>query len=267
MGMARASGLIVLLTLLAALVAPVVRADEVADLSEQLVQAKDFRIRTQAALALGASKTKRAVSPLCQGLRDENPTVRAAAAAALGKLRKGGVQCLKKQLADEKHASVRKIVLRSIQRLQQPVPPAITEAHRYYLVLEIKDETGRTDGAATKVARRGAYRSAAQIPELYLARHGISDESASADLAKHTQLKGFLLSTKVLQPVYADGALTVKLEVAIFSYPDRNLQGTYSRTLTIQGLTTKNESSENELIEAGGERIIEMFAQTAARLR
>lgn len=50
----------------------------------------DFRVQTQAALALGASKNQGAVAPLCGALSDPNTTVRAAAAAALGKLALGG---------------------------------------------------------------------------------------------------------------------------------------------------------------------------------
>ena len=61
-------------------------AEESADvdhLVQNLSSGSDFRIRTQAALALGASKSRRAVEPLCTGLNDQNATVRAASAAAL----------------------------------------------------------------------------------------------------------------------------------------------------------------------------------------
>src|SRR6187402_2713590 len=37
-----------------------------------LASSEDFRVRTQAALALGASKSDRAVTPLCSALADSN---------------------------------------------------------------------------------------------------------------------------------------------------------------------------------------------------
>src|SRR3954469_8315997 len=88
-------------------------AEEPADvdhLVQNLSGGTDFRIRTQAALALGASKSKRAVEPLCSSLADQNATVRAASAAALGRLRLGGSECLQKRLASEASATVKSAI-------------------------------------------------------------------------------------------------------------------------------------------------------------
>ena len=46
----------------------------------------DFRVRTNAALALGATNDDGAVSPLCGGLDDPSAVVRQAVAVALKKL-------------------------------------------------------------------------------------------------------------------------------------------------------------------------------------
>src|SRR5688572_7268425 len=70
-------------------------------LIDTLKNGADFRVRTQAALALGASKNQGAVAPLCSGLSDPNTTVRAAAALALGKLALGGTECLTARLNTE----------------------------------------------------------------------------------------------------------------------------------------------------------------------
>src|SRR3954453_615218 len=64
------------------------QASDLERLIYNLANSEDFRVRTQAALALGASKSERAVVPLCSGLGDPNTTVRAASAAALGALRR-----------------------------------------------------------------------------------------------------------------------------------------------------------------------------------
>lgn len=55
-------------------------------LSTRLKESQDFRVRVQAALELGRSKEADALEPLTDALDDTNPSVRAAAAAALGKL-------------------------------------------------------------------------------------------------------------------------------------------------------------------------------------
>ena len=74
-----------MLTVVLSLWAGVARAsDRLTELSTKLRTDKDFRVRTQAALALGVSQSDRAVPPLCSGLEDENHTVRAASAAAGG---------------------------------------------------------------------------------------------------------------------------------------------------------------------------------------
>src|SRR5262245_3262661 len=87
-------------------------------LIDQLKNATDFRLRTQAALALGASEDPVAVSPLCGGLDDPSDSVRSASAAALGKLKNpGGLVCLKRHSGDSS-ASVRSVIDRSVQILE-----------------------------------------------------------------------------------------------------------------------------------------------------
>src|SRR6478736_4351171 len=78
-------------------------------LIDQLQHATDFRLRTQAALALGASDDGSATQPLCEALDDTNDSVRSAAAAALGKLKKSaGLSCLREH-SGEANASVRSV--------------------------------------------------------------------------------------------------------------------------------------------------------------
>src|SRR5687768_17464665 len=99
--------LVVVLTLLTG---TAVAADRLTELAAKLKTDKDFRVRTQAALALGVSQSERAVAPLCSGLEDENHTVRAASAAALGKLRRGGSECINRRIASEQHPKVKEML-------------------------------------------------------------------------------------------------------------------------------------------------------------
>ncbi|HEU4538343.1 MAG TPA: HEAT repeat domain-containing protein, partial [Polyangiaceae bacterium] len=89
-------------------------------LAQQLRTSDDFRVRTQAALALGATDDAAAVEPLCRGLDDANDVVRTAVAAALAKLhRPQGVPCLRARLAREQNAAARAQIEKSIQALDK----------------------------------------------------------------------------------------------------------------------------------------------------
>lgn len=79
-----ARGLLGLALLL--LLARPARADKVDDLVTALRSDESYKVRVQAALVLGKLKDKRALRPLMQALKDENPTVRAVAAQSLGAL-------------------------------------------------------------------------------------------------------------------------------------------------------------------------------------
>jgi hypothetical protein len=260
--------------LLATLVALVVlvcsgtaRADQVDELSKQLRTAKDFRVRTQAALALGASKSTRALKPLCSGLDDKSSTVRAASAAALGKLAKGGLDCLRSRLKEEDKESVRKLIKKAILRVERASEPVITDSDKYYVVLEInKNQTERDDAAILALVHKGAAVGIKPLDEFVLAPAAQSHDDAKQVLGKHPHLKSVMLSAKVISS-FAGGTLTVKLEVAIFTFPDKNLKGTFSKTLSMSGLTSKSEAAENELIQTAAERAVKTYSDQAHKIR
>ena len=74
------------LTLLILLSPGAALADKVDELVTALRSDESYKVRVQAALVLGKLKDRRAVRPLMQALKDENPTVRAVAAQSLGAL-------------------------------------------------------------------------------------------------------------------------------------------------------------------------------------
>jgi hypothetical protein len=58
--------------------------------------------------------------------------------------------------------------------------------------------------------------------------------------------------------------LKVKIEVAMLSYPEKNLIGSYSVNLTEPGVSPGSVENENELIRMAAERAIDKFATIAA---
>src|SRR5258707_4255234 len=125
-------------------------------LIEQLKSASDFRLRTQAALALGASDDPSAATPLCDALDDTSDSVRSAAAAALGKLRNpAGLPCLRDHMTDS-NASVRSVIERSAKALGGSTwptkPPLPGPNDTFYVAIgPVTDKTGRSDKTVEQI--------------------------------------------------------------------------------------------------------------------
>jgi hypothetical protein len=240
--------------------------DRVARLVVLLRTNGDFRVRTQAALALGASQDQRAVGPLCSGLADVSRTVRAAAAAALGKLEKGGTQCLERRLAIETSQSVRASIERVLERLGGGPRPTIGPDTKYYLAIgKVTDTPNRPPGDVDRRIRGSMTKAAAALKVYAVAPPGETVTQAEALLAPHSELKAFYLAPR-LEFVYGGGSLTVRISVAMFSYPERALIGEYSFRVAQPGVTEPDRGAEDELVEAAGEPLMQMFNKHVARL-
>ena len=265
----RRLGVALMVVALVVLTTSAPRADErVARLGKLLLESDDFRVRTQAALALGASKSKDAVEPLCKGLDDASSSVRAASAAGLGKLRKGGLACLRARLPKENAGgSVRSVIEKAIERLEgAEAAPVFTDSTQYYVAVEIADKSGREGGDVAELVRSAMAKAAGRMPSVALAPKGEASTQATKVLGEHQSVTGYLLSTKIKAPKYTGGALKVKVEVAIFTYPGRALKGSYGVGLTQPGVSSPDVPSENELYQAAAERAMEKFLEAAARI-
>jgi len=241
------------------------RAEEATDvdhLVQNLSGGSDFRIRTQAALALGASKSKRAIQPLCTSLSDANATVRAASAAALGRLRLlGGSECLQKRLASETSETVKAAILKALD-------PIFTSETKYYLAIgKTADKTGRGGDEIDGIVR-GAMAASANVQPMYaVAPIGETLADARRRLAPHGNVKPFFLSPKLSAPEYGPNGLTVRLEIAVLNYPEKTLIGSYTTKLTEPGVSDPDKDTENDLIKTAAERALEKFQQFAARIQ
>ncbi|MDX2051120.1 MAG: HEAT repeat domain-containing protein [Polyangiaceae bacterium] len=236
-------------------------AETVVRLTKRLGQEKDFRVRTQAALALGSSKSAAAVKPLCSALADPNATVRAAAAAALSKLNRGGVDCLARRLSAESNDRVRASLKRALATLEPG--PTIDASSKYYVTLA-EAKAGGSEGDARNTLLCSTMRQAAKsVSGLVLAPQGEVAARATELLRKHKQLRGFYLAPKVFAPKYQSGSLKVKVEIAVFSYPAQSLLGSFSVDLTTQAASEGDTETENTLIKMLAERALKKFTTNA----
>jgi hypothetical protein len=234
------------------------QASDLDRLIYNLANSEDFRVRTQAALALGASKSERATSPLCAGLGDSNTTVRAASAAALGRLAlSGGRECLERRLGSETSDVVKVTIQKAFD-----IFPGDTKF--YISIGKSTDKTGRGTAEVDGIVRSAMKSKAGQTAGLLAAPASESQADAKRRLAAHAGVKGFFLSPGVLPPDYGGGNLKVKIEVAMLSYPDKNLIGSYSVNLTEPGVSPGSTENENELLRMAAERAVDKFAGIAA---
>jgi hypothetical protein len=234
-----------------------------------LLKSEDFRVRTQAALALGASKDKRALVPLCQALDDSNRTVRIATASALGRLRLGGKGCLERRLGVEDQDAVRTSIERALEAVGEgggagEAAPAIDSATKYYVAL------GNVVNAPTSTiagrVRVNMVRAAKSLGGYAIAPEAETPAQAQIVLKKHPSVKGFYLAPTLAKPVYQGGNLTIQLSIAMLSYPDKVLLGQFPVRLTQEGVSENNPQAELELISMAAEIAMQKFAKHAGSL-
>jgi hypothetical protein len=228
----------------------------------------DFRVQTQAALALGASKNPGAVAPLCGALSDPNTTVRVAAAAALGKLALGGADCLKARLASEPSESVRATIQKAIDSVEGGAEPFIDESTRFYIQLgKVTDKSGRSDSSVDKLFRDSFREAATATGGVAFAPLSETPDKAKQRIAKNKAIRAFYLAPSVPAFDYTGGTLTVKVSIVVFSYPARVMLGSFTRTASISGVEAGDTASEDELLRYTGESALKNFVLRAAQFQ
>jgi len=218
----------------------------------------DFRVRTQAALTLGGSKSADAVDPLCEALDDDNASVRAAAAAALGRLHLGGEACLTQKQKTEKNASVKSAMKKAVDALRTEPEPEFTTQTRYYIAIgKTTDSTGRNGDEVNGLVRKAMREAVESTSNILIAPTTESQAQAKKRLSAHKGVKGLYLLPRVGAPQYADKNLKLRIEIAYFTYPDKALIGMLGIPLSAQGVRSKSRDIEDQLIEAASQRAIE----------
>lgn len=234
-------------------------------LVEQLKSSDDYRVRTQAALALGASNDDAAVQPLCGALSDSKSTVKVAAAAALGKLgRSGGVACLKTALAKEKDPSAKSQMEKSLASLEGAAP-SIGAGAKYYVAVQVTNRTKRSASEVESMVRSAATARLLAKKEVAVAPKSESAAAASSIL-KSKKLKGFMLMAAVEAPVYEGGNLTQVVRVTVVTYPGKSIQAEFAPKLTQTGTPSSDPESEAVLIKMCIENAVDTFHKVAATL-
>ncbi len=235
-------------------------------------QPDDFRVRTNAALALGATDDDDAIPPLCSGLDDPSEIVRQAVAVALKRLaRESSRDCLQRRAGAETNASVKAQIKRALDALDAAgassggaggggeAPPA-ANAKYYVSVSKVTNNTTRSAADVQRIVGGAIASKLAELGEYQMAPSGESTDAAKAALAKR-KLKGYYLGVSVDKLDYSDGSLRVHVKIAVFSYPGRDLRGEVPAGATLPGARPGDSSAEEQLMSVVAARAAELFAQ------
>jgi HEAT repeats len=243
-------------------------------LTDQLKSNDDYRVRTQAALALGASGDNAAVKPLCDALGDSNASVKVAAAAALGKLGKpAGLPCLESALKRESALSVKTQIEKSVTALRSggssaggaPAPPLPDAKTKVYVAIQVTNKTSRGAGEVDALIRSAMQEKLLAKPGFAVAPKS-ETPAQGGPIVKSKKLKGFFLIATVEAPIYEGGNLSQTVRISMWSYPEKALQGEFAPKLTQSGTPKKDVESEDALMKLCVENAIESFQKVVASL-
>jgi hypothetical protein len=237
-------------------------------------QPDDFRVRTNAALALGTTDSDDAISPLCGGLDDPSEVVRQGVAVALKRLaRQAARDCLQRRSGVETNANVKSQIKKALDALDTAggggggggggeTPSAAHNANaRFYVsVSKIANNTARSATDVQRIVSSAITSKLAELGEYQLAPAGETSDAAKAAIAKR-QLKGYYLGVSVDKLDYSDGNLRVHVKIAVFSYPGRDLRGEVPAGATLPGARPGDSSAEEQLMSVVAARAAELFAQ------
>jgi len=245
--------------------------DATATAIRELATNSDFRVRTQAALSLGASDDAKAVEPLCRALDDSKSAVRAAAAVALGKLAKGGVDCLSEREAKETVDSVKGAIQKAVEALRAGSGAAsecvIDAKTRYYISIgKTLDNTERKKSKVAELVRSAIAKAILRQKGFCIGPDGETKAAYKKRISGSKRIRGLLLSPKIQAAEYQDDAVTVRFEIAILTFPEKALKGMLPVKLTQQGSVKKSERAEDELFRMAVERAVEKFLKNIDRI-
>lgn len=242
-------------------------------LSDKL-KSEDFRVRTNAALALGASNEDGAVDPLCGALSDSNEVVRQASAVALRRLgRTGALGCLRAREGSEGNEGVKIQITRAIEAITANGGGGDTPDDKikenpnakYYISLStVANSTQRGQPEVEAIVLRAIKQRLDTAGTIQIAPSKETPDAARAAISKRKLKGGFYLAIAVDRFDYSDGNLRVKVKIGVFTYPGKSLLGNVDKTLTKEGVSASDKSSEDNLLEMAAGLASEQFAQNAS---
>jgi hypothetical protein len=230
-------------------------------------QSDDFRVRTNAALQLGRTDDDAAVQPLCDALNDPSDVVRLAVAAGLKRLaRPAAVPCLNARIAVETNDAAKTQMQQTVTAIGASGGGGggggnVANAKFYVALSRVTNNTGRPQAEVDTVVLGAIQAKLASLGNAQLAPAGESATAARGVIAGR-HLKGYYLSILVDKFDYSGGSLRVKVKLAVFTYPGKDLRGEVPVSPVQSGVSPGDKSSEDNLMGLAAGHAVELFAQS-----
>jgi hypothetical protein len=230
---------------------------KLAQLGDQLKSSEDFRLRVQAALDLGASHDERALPFLVGALDDRNASVRAASAAALGKLGDArGAVALERHASDPSD-SVREEVRTALMRLK----PVETQSESHRILVKLAGVRNSTRVKSPAIEREVWSESRKKLDEMPGVHVVVSDASTSDAAAAP-----LVMLTPSVQKLAAarDGdsiVYSASVEYIVHTMPDEAIMARLSGTAS--AAATEREAQDKVAIAVLRREVLTAAIQSA----
>jgi hypothetical protein len=245
-------GVVVLSWALAA-TGPRVHADSRTDFLVRMLASSDqFRVRTQAALALGSRPPEpAAVKALAGALKDEHPAVRSASAGALELLKDPTALAALRSARKDKDSSVRGAVEHAIATLETASSSAASARaaaddgssnSTFYVAVGTPSAQVGLPALALRSLRELVVKQVSELDGVRLAPEN-ENQAAAAGVLRKTKLIGYYLDSAVTKiEQRPDGALRAQVSVIVGTYPGRAMRVMLSGAATVSGGGTSDQA-------------------------
>ena len=214
-------------------------------LVRMLSTSAQFRVRAQAALALGQQTPDRSiVGALVSALRDEHPAVRAASASALERLKDPTAIAGLKAAQSDGDSSVRTAVRNALAALQPaaasarvaPTPsPTPSGTPVYYVGVGVPGSQVGLSAPTLRNLRQYVVSQLAQIEGVSVAPEN-EDRRAASQVIGAQKLVGYYIDSSVTSVEQKpDGSVRVQVSIIVGTYPGRDMRAMLSGAATVSG--------------------------------
>ena len=133
-------------------------------------------------------------------------------------------------------------------------PRVVANAKYYVAISTIANQTTRPDDEIAQVVGGAVRGKLDELGGYQIAPQSETPDQARASMSKR-KLKGYYLAVRVEKFDYSDGNLRVRVKVAVFTYPGKDLRGEVPSGLTQTGVSPGDKSAEDNLLRmAAGAR-------------
>lgn len=223
-------------------------------LIRMLSTSAQFRVRTQAALALGGQQQASAVTQaLTKALSDEHPAVRAASAASLGRLKDPAAVAALRSAQNDRDSSVRQAVRAALDSLGTTSAPAVASTSKssgtssssgsyapsgsatYYVGVGLPGSQVGLSAPALRDLRAHVVQQVTQMEGVRVAPEN-EDKKAAAKVIGSAKLVGYFVDSSVTKvEARPDGSVRAQVSVVIGTYPGRDIRAMLSGAATVSG--------------------------------